>query len=312
MTLPDSVDISQYVPSIAYVIPDLEAYAQITLVETTTGDTKACLQITASNGWSMHQPAVSWATAAVAFLALASAAWQSLVPETLLAPFRLLDLLGLYQIIAFSALLDLNYSVVYRAFALNFSWAIGLFFQSDSSMQNSIDNMRRLTGGDVGDSTSNGVALVNRKLSPYNDVAANFVSSISARSLSAVEFIESLFPSDFSASKLLATSANSLVSTPSINEAVQTVTADSDNVLEAGIPIYASAAGVTTDNAFMTVFFVALILLAISIGVLAILYGVLRVFTRNGLNSPVWARNIRGRYPIIVRQWGLRVVSYLH
>lgn len=47
------------------------------------------------------------------------------------SPDRLL--LHLFQVIASSVLLDLNYLVLYRSFASNFSWAIYLFGSTSGS-----------------------------------------------------------------------------------------------------------------------------------------------------------------------------------
>ena len=284
LTLPSSIKVSSEIPKIAYNIPDLEAFAQLTLTEVGTGQLKACIQSTLSNGWSTHQPGVSWGIAGLAFIALFSAAWQSFLSDSI-APARLLDLLGLYQTIASSGFFDLNYPVIYRAFTLNFSWAMGLFSQSPtSSIQTSITNMRHLTGGDLAGSTAGGsVALVNRKLSPYKRAYA----IIGAQVPSPIE---------------LSTSQGGPI--PVVRE-VQTVTAQSSNVLEAGVPIYANTIGIATANAFMTAFFSALILLAVALVLLIIIYGVITLSSRNRSN---W---IKTRFPIVARSWLLRIVCFM-
>lgn len=280
LTLPSSVKVSQ-IPRIAYKIPDLEAFAQLTLREVGTGELKACIQSTLSNGWSTHQPGVSWGIGGLAFIALFSAAWQSFLPDSI-APFRLLDLLGLYQTIASSGFFDLNYPVIYRAFTLNFSWAMGLFSQSPTSpIQTSITNMRHLTGGNLAGSTAEGsVALVNRRLSPFNTYQADFSEP----------------------TRQVLTSRDVFI--PVVRE-VQTVTAQSSNVLDAGIPIYANSIGVATANAFMTAFFSALILLAIALALLVIIYGVIALSSRN---RPRW---IKTQFPVVARSWLLRIVCFV-
>jgi len=285
ITLPSSIKVSSQIPRIAYKIPDLEAFAQLTLTEVGTGKLKACIQSTLSNGWSTHQPGVSWGIGGLAFIALLSAAWQSFLPDSI-APFRLLDLLGLYQTIASSGFFDLNYPVIYRAFTLNFSWAMGLFSQSPtSSLQGSITNMRHLTGGNLAGSTAGGsVALVNRRLSPYS---ANQARSLIDLSLS---------------TRQLLTTRDGPI--PVVRE-VQTVTAQSSNVLDAGIPIYANTIGIATANASMTAFFSALILLAIVLALLVIIYGVIALSFRN---RPHW---IKTQFPIVARSWGLRIVCFV-
>ena len=246
---------------------------------------KACIQSTLSNGWSTHQPGVSWGIGGLALLALFSSIWQSFFLDSI-APFRFLDLLGLYQTIASSGFFDLNYPVVYRAFTLNFSWAMGLFSQSpESSMQESITNMRHLTGGDLAGSTAGAsVALINRNLSPYNN--------------------QSLI----SAVQTLRRSVLAPLSQPLVARDVQTVTSQSSNVLDAGVPIYVNTIGVATANAFMTAFFSALILLAITLAVLLVIYGVATLASRQAHTSQHWLAEIKPRFPLFARAWGLRIV----
>jgi Transient receptor potential (TRP) ion channel/ML-like domain len=278
LTLPLSVKLLSQIPRIAYHIPDLQAFAQLTLTEVGTGELKACIQSTLSNGWSTHQAGVSWSIGGVALLAAFSAAWQSFLPDSI-APFRLLDLLMLYQTIASSGFFDLNYPVIYRAFTLNFSWAMGLFSQSPtSSMQRSITHMRHLTGGDLAGSSAGGsVALVNRKLSPFNRRA--YVDSRSL--IHAVRDVE-------------------------------TVTSQSSNVLDAGVPIYVNTIGIATANAFMTAFFSALILLAITLTLLLLTYGVVALTSRHEYTHSPWRTNLTNvkiRFRSFARAWGLRIVS---
>ncbi|KAH9986524.1 hypothetical protein BJV74DRAFT_964366 [Russula compacta] len=295
LILPSSIKVSSEIPKIAYKIPDLEAFAQLTLTEVGTGQLKACIQSTLSNGWSTHQPGVSWGIGGLAFLTLFSAAWQSFLPDSI-APFRLLDLLGLYQTVASSGFFDLNYPVVYRAFTLNFSWAMGLFSQSPtSSMQKSITNMRHLTGGDLAGSTGGGsVALVNRKLSPYRRAYAVPSTLITAaQALRHVDLPVSI--------RQVHTSRDAFLPPPPVVRDVQTVTSQSSNVLEAGVPIYVNTIGIATANAFITAFFSALILLAITLAVLAMIYGVIILSPRTR------SHRAEIRFPLVARSWGLRI-----
>ncbi|KAF5389485.1 hypothetical protein D9757_004302 [Collybiopsis confluens] len=244
ISLPD--DLSSKVPSIAFKVPDLEAFAQLTLIEESTGDIKACVQATLSNGLSTRQKAVEWTTGGITLFTLLVAMWQSFSPSAVL-PYRLLDLIFLFQSIATSALLDLNYPVTFRSFALNFAWTLSLFPSSTNSMQGSINNMRALTGGGLTNSTStSAVGFVNRKLSPFNTIASSgaaiSLSSLGRRS------------GDFFRHR----------------RDVAVVTAESGNVLQAGIPIYVSTINIAAANAFMTVFLCTLILVAITLFVFTI------------------------------------------
>ena len=293
LPLPSSVKVSSDIPKIAYKIPDLEAFAQLTLTEVGTGKLKACIQATLSNGWSTHQPGVSWGIGGLAFLALLSSVWQSFLLDSI-APFRFLDLFSLYQTIASSGFFDLNYPVVYRAFTLNFSWAMGLFSQSPkSSMQQSITNMRHLTGGNLAGSTAEAsVALVNRKLSPYSAIS-----------------VQSLISAAQTLPRVLLTSGNTLPHSM-VTRQVQTVTPQSPNVLDAGVPIYVNTIGIATANAFMTAFFSALILLAITLVLLLMIYSVVALAARREYTIPHWLTEIKPRFPLFARAWGLRIVRF--
>lgn len=307
LTLPSSLGIAQKIPAIAYKIPDLEAFAQLTLVETSTGIVKACVQSTLSNGWSTHQKGVEWSTGGLALLALLSAIWQSLSPDAL-APYRLLDLIYLYQSIATTAFLDLNYPTIYRAFTLNFSWAMGLFdSQTLSSIQRSINNMRHLTGGTMADSSGGSVVgLVNRRLSPYNENALAPASAIQSLANMRQTYVAALSNLD----DVNYTSAVLRHSSNLIAGGVATVTQASSNVLQAGVPIYTNTLGIATANAFMSVFFSVLILVGILFALLALGYAV--VFALSCANGKQQNRflELRYRYPAFARAWCLRLVSY--
>lgn len=309
ISLPESLGVLDNIPKIAFHIPDLEGFAQLVLTEVGTGDVKACVQATLSNGWSTHQPAVEWATGGLALAALISAAWQSASPETV-APFRLLDLIYLYQTIASTSFLSINYPSTYRAFTLNFAWAVGLFStSSSSSLQTSINRMRHLTGGKLADATSgSAVGLVNRKLSPYNAPDSQFIAvpSIVRRALNFDSFILANF------------SAFSIPTTPQIFKAlavdsdsqveVQTVTSGSSNVLQAGIPIYVNSIHIATANAFMTVFLCTLILIGIALGIFIFGYGILFVLMRQRILRSNYRVSLAS-YHSWVLSWSLRLVS---
>jgi Transient receptor potential (TRP) ion channel/ML-like domain len=303
LTLPASLGVPKRIPSIAFWIPDLEAYAQVTLIELGTGSIKACVQATLSNGWSTSQPAVEIITGIFAFLALLLALWQTLpspaptetTTTTLLpAPIRLLDLLSLFQSIVTSALLNLNYPSVYRSFALNFAWSMGLLFTSSqpSSVQAAINHMRHLTGGDMPDADGSAVGLVNRKLSPYNDAYVVPKSLLAAPSLG-----------------MTLASGNGTNLGDVMTREVVTVTSSSANVLQAGIPIYVNSLNIAAANAFMTVFISALIFAAIALTVFALGYFAILAMHRYGWGTEEWRVSLRNAYPDFVRAWTLRLVS---
>ncbi|KAF8902888.1 hypothetical protein CPB84DRAFT_1775110 [Gymnopilus junonius] len=311
ITLPSSLSVLKRIPGVAYKIPDLEGFAQLTLTEVNTGAVKACVQATISNGRSAHQRAVEWTTGGITIAAVVFATWQSIYPTSIF-PFRLLESMYLYQSIASSAFLNLNYPSVYRAYALNFAWSMGLLSgAANSHLQNSINNMRHLTGGNLADAIdSSAVGLVNRKLSPYNSPSSSFVTGAAFYSLISPRTLYSDFTAHIS---------NLLSSVPSsylrpvfrrdtiVNGNVQTVTPGSSIVLQAGLPIYANTVHIATANVFMTTFFIVLILFAIAVATLAI--GFISLF--------IWGRVISRRhnarqtynfdYPSFAISWFLRV-----
>lgn len=301
LSLPKNLDIQSQIPDIAYHIPDLEAYAQLTLTDVKSGDVKACLQTTLSNGWSTHQYAVEWATGAFAIFAFALALSQSILDGPLaLAPIRLLHIISLFQAIAVTGLLGLNFPSLYHSFTLNFSWALGLFPASaDSPIQHSINRMRHLTGGGLSNASDDGaISFVNRKLSPYNSASYVLPQSLLASftSMPKVDLANYLVRnrSDLAPQVLVGGSD------------VATVTGDSSNVLQAGIPIYTNTIGIATANAFMTIFFMALIITVLVLGILALIYGVTVLLCRTSV-SKRYPRitEFRDQFPSFARAWGL-------
>jgi len=297
--LPSSLGVANKIPGVAYKIPDLEAFAQLTLVETSTGVLKACVQSTLSNGWSAHQRAVEWSTGGLALLALLSAIWQS--HSDTLAPYRFIDLLYLYQSIATTSFLNLNYPSVYRAFALNFAWAMGLF--ASSSMQQSIDNARHLTGGNMADASGgSAIAFVNRKFSPYNVPVASPPTLLAKDLKKLFQHFSAVLPDSVTAD-YPSSPPGDIVDLAGGD--VATVTQASTNILQAGVPIYVNSLGIATANAFMTVFFSVLIFVAISSSLLAL--GYITLAAISPIRGTKQERLIESKYRF-VRAWGLRLV----
>ncbi|TFK25233.1 TRP-domain-containing protein [Coprinopsis marcescibilis] len=299
ITLPDSLGITSLVPSIAYKIPDLEGFAQFTLVETSTGNVRACIQATLSNGWTAHQSAAEWGSGAAAIAALIVSVIVTLWAPESLAPFRFLELMYLFQTIASTGLLSLNYPVVYRAFALNFAWALGLFPTSESSViQDSINSLRHRTGSQLADSKSGSVVqFVNRKLSPYNNDEAVTSSGSSG--------IGGLFRR--STEGLALSGPNALWKRSGLNGEVQTVTPNSDNVLDAGLPIYVNSLHVSVSNGFMTVFLCGLMLFGLAVALLAIGYGVHILVKKRAEKKNAKPEESTFNYLSFARSWILRI-----
>ncbi|KAG6907908.1 hypothetical protein DXG01_006963 [Tephrocybe rancida] len=308
ISLPSSLGVQDRIPGIAFKIPDLEGVAQLILAEVGTGKVKACVQATLSNGWSTHQKSVEWTTGGIALAALLLTIWHSLSPEAIF-PFRFIDLLLLYQAIASSSFLSLNYPSTYRAFTLNFAWAMGLFSTSStSSFQPSIDRMRHLTGGNLANATSaSAVGLVNRKLSPYNDIGSTYQAALPLTRRAA----------DFSTAWtkfLLAgvpTSIRSTLASATEGGDVQTVTTSSSNVLQAGIPIYVNSLHIATANAFMTIFLCSLILIACSLAVFLLAFVVFATLNCFQPQDDNGKERLKSTYLAFVHAWVIRLALVL-
>ena len=287
------LDVSSYIPAIAYKIPDLEAFVQLTLIEVGTGDVKACVQATLSNGWTTDQPAVEWATGVVAFLAFISALWQSRRLDSP-APYRLLDIFYLFQTIAASGLLNLNYPIVYRSFTFNFRWALGFFLPP--SVQTSIDNMRNRTGGHLADATGNALALTNRKASPYNTLD----------NLTTVRIAPFLEGAVFARSEgaLGAARLNDTL----VLDATDVETVTSSNTIKQGIPIWLTTIGIPPEDGFMNVFFVTLLLFGAASAIVATTYLVLRLLRGAGLGSSERFASADFNRTAFIKSWLLRLV----
>ncbi|ESK92979.1 integral to membrane protein [Moniliophthora roreri MCA 2997] len=303
LTIPD--EFSDRIPGIAYKIPDLEAFAQLTLTERGTGDVKACVQATLANGWSTHQPAVEWTIGGITLATFLVALWQSRSPNTIL-PFRLLDMISFYQSIASSAFLSINYPSLYRSFTLNFGWSMSLFTTRSAAVQFAINDMRARTGGGLANSTTNSaVGLVNRKLSPFNDFAAASPVQQSMTEISS-SYYSRIYNAAGNYTQPLAKSIP-LRQLAADSNAVQTVTEDSSNVLQAGIPIYVNSLHIATANAFMTVFICALVLIGIALFIFGLAFAVLFVMERFNLGQDDTRLKLRYSCTPLIRAWSLRL-----
>lgn len=276
-------NVESKIPDIAYKIPDLEAFAQLTLTERNTGQLKACIQATLSNGWSARQFAVQWSTGGVTLFYFIMTIFASMFYTSSLLPFRFLDFFSLFQHVVLSALLGLNYPVVYRSFVSNFSWSFGLFFSSPSSnIQLAINNMRRLTGGNMNGLVAAGQAieLIDRKLSPYSIPASQ-----------GVQLLNTIIPSLDGLGK----------------RDVATVTDESSSVLQAGIPIFVSSLGISTPNAFSTVFFNTLIFLVIFAGATVVFWSLLKLFVKQRKGPQTHFEEVKDHYLYYVISWAIYI-----
>lgn len=139
------------IPAIAFNLPDLEGGAKMELQALDGGQDLACIQSDVTNGKSMEAPAVSYVAVGIAGAALLVSGLAALGSagtsggHTPSPNFG--DVLGWFQSIAVNGMLSNQYPPVYRSFSKNFAFSGGLI--PWNSMQISIDNFRKMTGGNL-------------------------------------------------------------------------------------------------------------------------------------------------------------------
>ena len=141
------------IPSIAFNVPDLEGGAKLELTALDSGQDLACIESEVTNGKTVESSAVSYVAVGVAGAALvltsisAAGSVGTAGGHTPSPSFG--DVVGWFQSIAMNGMLSAQYPPIYRSFSKNFAFSGGLI--PWNSMQTSIDNFRRATGGNLTD-----------------------------------------------------------------------------------------------------------------------------------------------------------------
>jgi hypothetical protein len=251
-TIPSN-DVSQ-IPSIAFSIPDLDGDAKMVLKSKDTGDDVACVQSGVTNGKSVEVPAVSYIAAAIAAAALVlsgvgalSAAGQT-GASTASPSFG--DVIYWFQGMAMNGMLSVQYPGVYRSFTKNFAFSTGLI--PWAGMQNSIDNFRMHTGGNL--TNDNYAYLKNATLIFSDGSAADTTSNIAKRGWELVV-------------RTVETTVNGTNSNTGVGTSSSGVSKSSH--LVQGIQGYVEQLTIPQANTFMTVLLIfAVVVAAIVVGIL--------------------------------------------
>lgn len=252
MTIP-----SQYadmIPSIAFNVPDLEGQARLELKAADTGDEVACIESEVTNGKTLQVPAVSYVAAGILAASLALSGLTALGtaghPGAATSSPSFGEVIGWFQTLATSGALSVQYPTVYRTFTSNFAFAGGLIPWTD--MQNSIDNFRNVTGGNL---TQNNYQYLRNATLTFDDGSTN--SSLAKRALSDLLERSALFIRDISTSD---------------NATTNTSAASSGIVAELkGIQAWSEQLYIPSSNIFMTVLlFFAIVIAAIAVGILLV------------------------------------------
>ena len=234
------------IPSIAYTIPNLDGLATIKLNAAQGGESLACIQSGITNGKSLEIPAVSFVAAGIAGAALLLTGLSaigggagSIGGHSPSPSFS--TVIGWFQSMAMNGMVSVNYPPVYRSFTRNFAFSTGLI--PWNSMQSSIDNFRKSTGGNL---TADNVQYLQNATLVFSDGSSPNTTTISKRGT------ESLFRSLYFDPRDVSTSFSGSDSGSNSS----TGTADSSNqatVVVHGIQGYVEQLTIPQANTFMYV-----------------------------------------------------------
>ncbi|KAL2787270.1 hypothetical protein BJX66DRAFT_16602 [Aspergillus keveii] len=239
-------EFASQIPSIAFSIPDLDGLAKLQLKSKDDDTEVACIQSELTNGKSVELPAVSYAAAGMAGAALALSGLSALgsagstgSPSS--SP-GFGEVMGWFHTMATNGMLSVNYPPIYRSFTKNFAFSTGLI--PLAQMQHSIDNFRRLTGGNLTDNNYDYWKELGSESSESNQTKRSF------------DVI-------FGAARLVIREAES-----SVNE----TSSDDESVFSVdGMERISQELLIPQSNTFMTVLLVfAIVVAAITVGILLV------------------------------------------
>jgi hypothetical protein len=246
------------------------------------GTLEACLQAVLSNGLSAEQTAVKWAAGIFTLVAILVGLAHACINSPSPAQYRWFDVVLLFQTAVAVGLMPLNYPLVFRAFTRNFFWAVGMVH--NNGWQNSINDMRYRTGGSLPGQTYPDTTYIGRGLTPIQSRSAIDINQL-IETIKALGPLAGLFRRDFIEEHSL--SRRAVI--PDL------VSQDVNPGLAPGIPPYTNSRGIPVANAFTTLFFVMLIVVAVAIGLhLVILAAAL--ITDRSINGPNWGGRLKGRF----------------
>lgn len=121
-------DVVNKIPGIAYAVPDLDATVKV-IINSTDSVQLACVEASLSNGQTVDQKGVGWATAIIAGLALAASAITSGLGHSNTAAHvasNALSLFGYFQAQAIVGLTAIHLPPIVQSWTANFNWTMGI------------------------------------------------------------------------------------------------------------------------------------------------------------------------------------------
>ncbi|KAJ6171250.1 hypothetical protein N7470_000317 [Penicillium chermesinum] len=122
-------DTASRIPGIAYTVPDLDANVRIVIKTKDTDDAIACVEASLSNGKTVYQAGVGWATAIISGLGLAASAITSGLGYSNAAAHvaaNALSLFGFMQSQAIIGMTSVHMPPIVESWTQDFQWSMGI------------------------------------------------------------------------------------------------------------------------------------------------------------------------------------------
>jgi len=288
-TIPE--EYASKIPAIAFSVPDLDGVVKMEL-KGDNGQDVACIQSTVGNGHTMTIPAVSYVAGGIAAAALALSAVSALAagghPGASHSSPTFGDVIGWFQSMAMNGMLSVKYPDVYRSFTTNFGFSTGLV--PWDSMQRSIDNFRKATGGNLTDDSYQYLDNSNTTL-VYTEVTNTASSRLVKRAMNTLL----LWARDGTSVSVNGTTANVGGSTSMDNSNTTASTVGKSEHFVSGIEAYSEQLKIPQANTFMTLLLVWAIIVGAIVVLILLLKVILEAWSMFG-NIPKSMESWRKRY----------------
>lgn len=156
LNFPVSAEVVSQIPAIFYGVPDLDGLVRIYIRDTKTNASQACIEAELSNGKTVDQKGVGWATAVVAGLALVASAVTSGLGHSNTAAHvaaNALSLFGYFQAQALIGMTAVSLPPIVMSWTQNFQWTMGII--RVEFLQDVCTWYQRATGGEPATLLSN-------------------------------------------------------------------------------------------------------------------------------------------------------------
>lgn len=288
-------EFASQIPSIAFNIPDFEGDVKLELKSKDSGSDIVCIKSGVTNGKSAQVKGASYVTAGIAGAALAMSGVSALgagagaagaghgaASASMSTHPGFGDVMGWFHVMATNGMLSVDYPSVYRSFTRNFAWSTGII--PWNSMQQSIDNFRNSTGGNL---TDNSFEFLFNSTVMAKDGTTLKSAGVAKRTLDFLADPGHIFPRDVSASV-----------NGSGNGTASGGAEGGINHMVSGIQAYVEELSIPQANVFMTILLIfAIVIASITAGIL-LFKVILEVWAMYG-TFPEKLTNFRKDY------WGL-------